>query len=54
MTFLKSFKTASEVYKISFIFPNGDKYGKHGFQLFNLYRKLNSLRIKKRRLSHFI
>ena len=31
--FLKSFKTAPEVFKINFIFPNGDKYGKHTFQL---------------------
>lgn len=48
MTFPKSFKTAAEVYKINFIFPNGDKYGKHTFQLLFLYRlKLNSLSVKK-------
>lgn len=34
MTLFKSFKATSEVYKINFIFPNGDKYGKHIFQYF--------------------
>ena len=45
MIFLKSFKTAPEVFKINFIFPNGDKYGKHTLQLlFPIYPFLHTRR----------